>query len=140
EAQAGGEVFLIADHDIDILRDVAVDLLRPLLAALALPQAGAVVEVIGIHGAILARRFHRLDHRFGGIGGERREDAAGMEPAHAFFAEQLFPVHFTEPQLRCDSVAAVRAAQSGANAETFFREIEADARVAAQTIEIAPDD
>src|SRR6185437_16628750 len=140
EAQAGGEIFLIADHHIDILRDVTVDLLRPLLAALALPQAGAVVEVIGVDCAVFARRFDRLDHRFGGIGGQRRENAAGMEPAHAFLAEQLFPVHFARPDLRGGAVAAVRAAQGGADAETLFGEVQADAGVAAQAVEIAPDD
>src|SRR6185312_6260957 len=140
EAQAGGEIFLIADHDIDILRDVAVDLLRPFLAALALPQAGAVVEVIGHDGAVLARCFHRPDHCFGGVGGQRREDAAGMEPAHAFLAEQLFPVHFAGPDLRGGAVAAVRAAQRGADAEALFGEVEADTGVAAQAVEIAPDD
>src|SRR6185312_11423126 len=140
EAQAGGEIFLIADHDIDILRDVAVDLLRPFLAALALPQAGAVVEVIGNHGAVLARCFHRLDHRFGGVRGERREDAAGVEPAHAFLAEQLFPVHFAGPDLRGGAVAAIRAAQCSANAKALFGEVEADAGVAAQAVKVAPDD
>ena len=34
EAEAGGEILLIADHDVDMLGDVAVDLARALLPAL----------------------------------------------------------------------------------------------------------
>src|SRR5471030_649880 len=44
------------------------------------------------------------------------------------------------PDLRGGAVAAVRAAQCGADAEALFGEVEADARVAAQAVEIAPDD
>src|SRR6185295_5624779 len=55
-------------------------------------------------------------------------------------AEQLFPIHFTRLDLRSGTMAAVRAAQGGADAEALFGEVEADAGVAAQAVEIAPDD
>ena len=38
EAEGGGEVLLVADHDIDVLGDLAVDLAGLLLAADALPK------------------------------------------------------------------------------------------------------
>src|SRR5206468_2756873 len=37
EAEAGGEVLLVADHDVDVLGEGAVDLLGALLPAVALP-------------------------------------------------------------------------------------------------------
>ena len=84
---------------------------------------------------MLVRRLHRLDHRFGGVGRQRGENAAGVEPAHAFLAEQLFPIDFAGLDLRGGGIAAVRAAQRGADAETPLGEIQADAGVAADAVE-----
>src|SRR6185369_5754870 len=134
------EVFLIADHDVDELRDVAVDALRAFLAPLTLPERRTEVEVVRHHGAVLLRDFHRLQHRFGGVRRERGEDAAGVEPADAFLAEQLLPVHLTRLDLRRGGVAAVGAAEGGADAEALLGEVEPDARVASEAVEVAPDD
>src|SRR6185295_5600941 len=140
EPEAGGEVLLVADHHVDVLGDVAVDLLRALLAALALPEGSAVIEVVGDDGAVLARHLDGLDDGFGGIGRERREDAAGVEPAHAFFAKQLLPVHLAGPDLRRGRMTPIAAAERRADAEALLGEVEADARIAAQAVELAPDD
>ena len=53
EAQAGGEVLLVADHHVHVLGDFAVDFLGAFFAADALPQAGAVIEVVGNDGPVL---------------------------------------------------------------------------------------
>jgi len=37
ESKAGGEIFLVPEHDVDIGSNAAVDLLRSSLTALALP-------------------------------------------------------------------------------------------------------
>ena len=47
------------------------------------PELGAVVQVEGGDGAGLAGGLHAFDDEFGGGGGERGEDAAGVEPADA---------------------------------------------------------
>src|ERR1035438_3796291 len=62
-AEAGGEVLLVADHHVDVPGDLAVDLLGLGLAADGLPQAGAVVQVVGDHGAVSLRRGDRLDRK-----------------------------------------------------------------------------
>src|SRR4030095_10978641 len=71
---------------------------------------------------------------------QRREYSAGVEPAHAFLAEQFFPVHFAGLDLRGGRVAAVRTTERRANAETLLGEVETDARVPAEAVELAPDD
>ena len=61
--EAGGEVLLVAEHHVDVLGEPPVDLARPLAAADRLPQAGAVVEVVGDDGAVRLRGRDRLARR-----------------------------------------------------------------------------
>jgi hypothetical protein len=46
EAQARGEVLLVPNHHVDMRCDRPVDTLRCLLAAVALPERSAIVEII----------------------------------------------------------------------------------------------
>jgi hypothetical protein len=52
EPEACGEVFLVADHHVDVSGEPAVHLMRALDSADPLPQAGPVVEVVGHDGAV----------------------------------------------------------------------------------------
>jgi len=140
EAQAGSEVFFVTDHDVNVLGDFAVDLLSAFLAALALPERCAVVQVIGNYSAVLLSDFNGFQNGFSSVRSQRSKDAAGLEPTHAFFAKQLFPVHFTRTDLRSSGVTAVGATQSRTRTEALFREVQANAGVAAQTVKITPDD
>ena len=57
---------------------------RPLLpAAGRVPELLAVVQVERHDRAVRLRRLHRFDNQFCGRLGERGEDAAAVEPAHA---------------------------------------------------------
>ena len=127
----------VKSSSLPIITSTYLAMLRLIFCAPSLPpwlfqSDGAVVEVVGDDRAVLARDLDGLDHRFGGVGRERGEDAAGVEPAHAFLAEQLLPVHLARLDLRGRGVAAVRAAQRGADAEALLGEVQADARVAAR--------
>src|SRR4051812_10474182 len=101
EAEACGEVLFVADHDVDVLRDVAVHALCAFLAALAFPQGCAVVQIIGDHGTVLLRHFDRFDNCLSGIRCQCCKDSTCMEPAHTFLSENLLPVHLTGLDLRC---------------------------------------
>jgi hypothetical protein len=105
-----------------------------LQAADGLPERRAVVQVVADDGAVLVRGLHGFDGEFGGGGGERGEDAARVEPAHAEFAEDVLPVDVPRLELRSGGVAAVRIADSAANAEAALGEVEAVAHGAADAV------
>ena len=125
DAERRREVLLVADHDVHVLRDLAVDRLRLLLSADRLPEARAVVEVIARHRAVLLGRLERLDRDLGRRLGKRREDAARVEPAHALLPEQRVPVDVAGLQLRDGRQPAVRAAARAAAAVAALDEVEA---------------
>ena len=108
EAQAGGEVLLVADHDIDVAGERAVDLARAVLPADGLPEPGPVVEVVRDDGAVARGRSDRLLDDVGRGLGERGEDAAGVEPAHAERAEEVVPVDVAGLELRRGGVSRGR--------------------------------
>src|SRR5665811_29051 len=89
EPEARTEVLLVANHHVDVPGDLAVDLLGPGLTADRLPQAGAVVEVVGHDGAVTLRRGDRLDDRLRSRLAEGSEDPSGVQPAHPELAEQV---------------------------------------------------
>jgi hypothetical protein len=124
EAEAGGEVLFVADHHIDVRRQPAVHLARPIDAADSLPQARSVVEVVR-HDRAVARGGEDglLDDVGCGLR-QRREDPPGVEPAHPELAEQVLPVDLPGRQLRRGGVAAVRHAERSADAEAALGEVE----------------
>jgi len=140
EAEAGGEVFLVADHDVHVACDLAVDLACAGLAADGFPEAGAVIEVVADDDAVLACLLDGLERECGGGFAEAGEDAAGVEPADAASAEDVIPVEVAGFELAGGGVAAVGDAQGGADAEAAFGEVEAVACGAADAVEGAPED
>ena len=91
QAEAGGEVFLVADHDIHVPGNLPVDLLRALLAADAFPERRAIVEVVGDNGAVLPGGLHGFNDELGRGVAQRGEDAAGMQPARAELGRKCGP-------------------------------------------------
>ena len=78
---------------------------------------------------------HGLGGYFGGGGGERGEDAAGVEPAGTIvLTEDCLPVEVAGLDLADGGVAAVRAARGRAHAEAAFSEVEAVAHGAADAV------
>ena len=140
EAQAGREVFFVADHDIDVLRDFLVDFLRLGLAADGAPHGRTVVEVIGHDGAVFLGGLDGRYDGFTGLFGQGRVNAARMEPADAQFAEDVIKVEILRRHFGNGRVGTVGAADGAADAETPFREVQAVAADAADAIGLAPFD
>ena len=110
--------------DVDVPREPAVHLPRPLDPADPLPQARPVVEVVRDDGAVARGGGDRLGDDLRRRLGERREDAARMEPAHAERPEEVLPVDVAGPQLRRSRVAAVGHPEGAAHAEAALGEVE----------------
>jgi len=134
EPEGGGKILLVADHDIDIGRDGAVDRARPFDPADALPERGAVIEVVGDHRLVAPGRSHRLEDDIGGGFREGGEDAAGVEPAHPLHPEELLPVDLAGFELRGGGMAAVAAAGRPAHTKTALGKVEAVAHRAADAV------
>ena len=138
EPEGGGEVFLVADHDVDILGDLTVDLLGFFQAADGFPERGAVVEIVGHDGAVFVGGFDGFNGDFGGGGGKRGVDAAGVKPAHAEFAEDVVPIDVADLDLGGGGVAPVGIADRAADTEAALGEVETVADGAANAVVVAP--
>ena len=138
EAERGSEVFLVADHDIDVLGDLAIDLPGLGSATDGFPERGTVVEVVGDDRAVFPGGFAGFDGHFGGGFGEGREDAAGVEPAGTSRAEDVVPVDVARLHPGSGGVAAVGDALGAANAEAAFGEVESVAHGAADAVVRGP--
>src|SRR5215472_3344185 len=140
QAQACGEVLLVADHDVDVFCDLGIYLLGFLWSPDALPERRPIVQVIGNDRAVLfsgRNSFHEKARRCLAKSGE---DAARVEPAHAEIAEDVVPIKGAGFKLTGRGVAAIRYADSTADAEAALREIEAIADGAANAIARHPFD
>ena len=93
DAQHGGEVFFVAEEDVDFADEVAVNLLSFGFAADGFPEGVAVVEVVGDDGSGGAGGVHCFCGYLGGGGGEGGEDSAGVQGLRAVFrAEDGCPI------------------------------------------------
>ncbi len=140
EAERGSEVLFVSEHDVDVLRDLAVDLPAFLSAAAVLPERGPVVEVIADHRTVLVGRLHGVDEHIGGGIGEGRVDSASVEPAHPLLAEETVPVDVTALEPARGGVRPIGDAQSTAYAEAALGEIETHPAVGADAVEGHPFD
>ncbi len=90
---------------------------------------------------VFARGVHGFDGDLGGGSGERGEDSAGMHPARAIRrAEDRLPVEVARLDLADGGVAAVGAADGGAQAKAALGKVEAVAHGAADAIVRNPAD
>ena len=124
DAERRGEVLLVADHDVDVLRDLLVNGLRLRLAANGLPKRGAVVEVVARDGTVLLRGLQRFDDDVGSRLGKRGEYAARVEPPDALLAEYLLPVDVAWLELAHRREPAVGARARTTAAEAALHEVE----------------
>ena len=69
---------------------------------------------------------------------QRRENAAGVQPAHADLAEDVVPIEITGFELAGGGIATVRNAHRAAHAETALGEIQPVADRAAHAVERHP--
>ena len=89
---------------------------------------------------MLLRGLHGFDGQVGRRFGERGEDAAGVEPTRAEFAEDVIPVEVATFELRSRGMSAVRNAHRPTDAEAALGEIEPVAHGAADAVILAPFD
>src|SRR5271157_3624405 len=135
DAEHGGEVLFVAEEQIDLADQFAVDFLGFGLASDGLPEGFAVIEVVGDRGCVAAGGVHSFGGHFGGGGGERGEDAAGVKALRAVLgSEDRGPVEVAGFELADGGVAAVGTAGGGAEAEASLSEVEAVADGAAYAV------
>ncbi len=104
-------------------------------AAARLPERGAIVAVVADERAVATGGGDGLANDFGGVFRERGHDAAGVEDADAFGAEDGVPVDGAGLELGDGGVATVHHAEAGADAEAALEEVDAVAGVAAYAVE-----
>ena len=121
-----------------MLGDLLVDLLRAFLAANGFPKRGTIVEVVRNERPMLPGRLHRLDNQRRSRIAQGGENAAGVQPARAEFAEDVVPIEIAGFELTGSGVAAVGNAHSAAHTVAALGEIEAVARDAANAVERDP--
>ena len=134
-AEHGGEVFFVAEEQIDLADQFAVDLLGLGFAADAFPKGITEVEVVGDGGRVAARGIHGFGGDLGGGGGERGEDAAGVEPLRGVLvSEYRGPIKIAGVELADRGVAAVGTAGGGADAEAALSEVKSVADGASDAV------
>ncbi len=99
ETEAGGEVLFISEHHVDERREFAIDFTRARLAANRLPETVAIIQIERNDRAVSLGRLHCFFGDCRCCFRERAKDAAGVKPARAFLAENLFPVDVTGTKL-----------------------------------------
>jgi len=140
ETQAGGEIFFVADHDIDVLSDFLIDFLALFKAADCGPHRRAVVQVIGNNRTVFLRGLDRFNNGLAGLLGESSVNAAGVQPAYAELAENMLEIQIFRCCLLDCGVESVGAADRAAHAEASFREIEAVTADPADAVCLLPAD
>jgi hypothetical protein len=135
DAEHGGKIFFIAEEQVDFADQFAIDFLGLGLATDGFPEGVAEVEVVGDGRAVLAGGVHGFNGDLGGGGGERGEDAAGMEELRSVLgAEDRLPIEVAGLDLADGGVAAIGTARGGADAVTAFSKVEAVADGAADAV------
>ena len=140
EAKTGCKVLLVSDHNVNILRDLAVDLLRPRLAADGFPHGRPVVEVIGDDRPVFLRGFDGLNDGFVRLFGNCGVNAAGMEPAHAKGPENIVKIVVLRAQMRHSSIRPVGAADCAPDAEAPLGKIDGVSRASSDSVKVQPAD
>ena len=140
EAEGCCEILFVADHDIDILGDLAVHLAGLGLAADGFPERGSVIQVVAHNRAVLLGSGDRLDGDLCGGFGQSGKDAACVEPAGTELAEDVVPVIVPGFELRGGAVSTVGIADGTTNAESALGEVQAVAHGAADSVVLAPFD
>ena len=115
DAEAFLQVLLIADQHVHVLDNPLHHRQGLFVAAPDVPEFLAEIEVEGRDGAGGFGGFHGFDDQRAGGFGQRGENAAAMEPAHAR-AENLLPVEIAGLEQRAGFVAAVVKHHGGAHA------------------------
>jgi len=99
KTETGRKILFVADHHIDVFSDLAVDLLTFLQSAEAFPERRTVVQVVRDHRAVFLGGFGRFNHQRTGGFRQRGKNPAGVQPTHAEFPKNVFPVDIADFEL-----------------------------------------
>src|SRR5262245_36244689 len=138
ESERGSEVFFIADHHVNKWRQLAIDSNRTRLSTNRLPKRFAIVEIVRDDRAVFARDLHRFTRHGRRRFREGAKDSAGMKPAHAFCAEDLFPVDVARTQLRNGRMTTIGTTGSRTHAKTALSKVETVANSTSDAVELHP--
>ena len=138
EAEAGSEIFLIADHDVDIFCHFLIDFLSLLQTADRAPHGRTIVQVVGDDCAVLLCSLAGSNDGLAGLLGESSVDAAGVQPSDTEFTEDIVKIEISRGCLGDRSVRAVRAADCAADTEAPLCEVDAVAADTADSVGLLP--
>src|SRR6185437_11681181 len=133
EAKAGRKVLLVPDHHVYVFGDLLVDLLRAFLSTDGFPKRGTIVEVVGNNRPVLLGLLDGFDDKLGRSVAQCSENAAGVQPAHAEFAEDVVPIEIARLELAGGGVATVGNAHGATHSEATLREIQTVTRLASDS-------
>src|SRR5690349_3142782 len=138
EPERRSEILLVADHHIDKRRKLAIHGNGPRLSTDRFPQRLAIIEIVRDDRAVLARGLHRFTRHGRRRFREGTENTAGMKPARAFRAEDLFPIDIAGFQLRDGRVTTIGTTGSRAHAKAALGEVETVTNGASYAIKLHP--
>lgn len=138
EAKACGEVFLVADHDINILGDHAIHFLALWESADRLPKRGPVVEVVGNDGAVFLGDLAGLDSEFCVAFRKSGENPTGVKPADSESAEDVLEIEVIDGELTGGGVTTIRSAFCRTDSEATLGEVESITSSDTEAIEVSP--
>ncbi len=119
-----GKIFLIANHHIDVLSNLAIHLLRPRLPTNRLPQTRAIIQIVARHRPILLRGLQRLNCNLGRRLRKRGKNSARMKPPHAFLPKNLIPINLAWLHLTNRRQPTVRTTPRPAAPKSTLHKIE----------------
>ena len=134
ESQACRKILFVADHHIHVFCDLAIHLLRFLLPADAFPQRWTIIEIVGDNRAMFLRGLNGLDHQLWRRLAQRGKNAAGVKPANAELAKNMFPIKIARLQLAGGGMPTIGNSDRAAKAKAALSEIQSVANRRANAV------
>src|SRR5271170_921630 len=91
QTEAGGEILLVANHDVYVPGDLPIDLLRPPGSANGFPKRWAVVQIIRDDRSIFPGFANRFDDQLRRGVRKRRKNPSRVQPPSAEFPKNVVP-------------------------------------------------
>ena len=138
KSKAGREIFFVTDHNVDILGDFTIHLLRLSLPSDRPPKARPVVEVIRNNGSVFFGDLTSLDRKRSVTLRESGENPTRVEPSNTEGSKNMLEIKIINRELGSRSMATVRGYFSSTNSKTTLSEIEPVAGGNTKSIKVSP--
>src|SRR5690606_416714 len=138
KSETRSKILFVADHHVHELRNFAIHFLRAFLSTDAFPERRPIIQIVADDRAVFLCGLNGFNYKFRSGVAERGENAAGMQPAHAEFSENVIPIKIAGLELAGGGVAAIRNSHGTARAKTAFSEIQSVTCDTANAIEWQP--